>query len=77
MADRVDGGVDAGAVLGPEAHEPASEEMPLEDLAVQGVNPFEHHPRSRLQFLPRVHQRLPDFAPGGVRRVSDTRLTPV
>ena len=33
----------------------------LEDLAVDGVNSFKHHPRPRFQFLPRVHQRLPEL----------------
>jgi hypothetical protein len=70
VADGVDRGVDARAIVGPEGHEPASEEAPFENLPVQGVNSFKHHPRPRFQFLPRMDERLPDDSrPRGRRGV--------
>ena len=60
VTDRVDRRRDRGAIFGPETHAAPPEELPLEDFAMERRRSFEHHPRSRFQFLPRVHQRLPN-----------------
>ncbi len=59
MADRVNGIINRRAVVGPESNDAPAKEALLEHLGVQSAYSFEHHPRPRSQFLPRVHQRFP------------------
>src|SRR4051812_32035259 len=61
VADGVDRLVQRRSVLGPQANHAAPKPAPLEDLAPNGVNSFKDHPRPRFQFLPRMHQRLPQL----------------
>ena len=44
----------------PEADDTPAEESAFEDLRVQGMHAFKHHPGAGFQFLPRVNQRLPE-----------------
>jgi hypothetical protein len=59
VANRVDRIGHRRAILGPQPNQPASEVVAFQHLAVKRTNPFEHDLRPGLQFLPRVHQRLP------------------
>ena len=66
MTDRVNGGIERRAVLGPQPDQPTPVKPPLEHFAVDGIGSFEDHARPRLQFLPGVHQRLPHVNRVGV-----------
>ena len=59
VADGVHRLVQRRSVSGPQTDEAPAEVASLEDLAVDSVISFKHHPRPRFQFLPRVDQRLP------------------
>ena len=67
----VDCGVHGRGVFGPETNEAPAEESPLEDFAMEGVNSVKDHARPRPQFLPGMHQRLPDHGVSRCRIPTD------
>ena len=71
VTDRIDRGVHGRVIFGPEPNEAPAEESTLEDFAMEGVISVKDDPRPRLQFLPGMHQRLPDHGVSRCRIPTD------
>jgi hypothetical protein len=62
VTDRVNRVVDRRSIPRPQSHNSASEKALFQDFGVERPLSLKHDPRPRVQFLPRMNQRLPTFS---------------